>query len=98
MKTKQWRKNSSDRYFAKYLSMYIEIQSIDCHDCKKYLPLSMEFDHLPGFLKIDKISNMFFGKRLKWEIILVEIKKCQILCGNCHKIRTHLRLKEKYFL
>ncbi len=47
----------------------------------------LEFDHLDPTLKSFGISNAITSI-MKWERILVEIEKCQILCANCHKIKT----------
>jgi len=47
----------------------------------------LEFDHLDG---VDKISNITEVVRdWSWPRIEAEIAKCQILCANCHRRRTH---------
>lgn len=58
-----------------------------CCDCgQTFAPVAMDWDHLPGFVKVDNVSNLVrTGKRLKAE---KEIQKCELVCRNCHAIRT----------
>ena len=56
-----------------------------CVLCGEKDPIVLEFDHLRD--KKYNISDMF-QKRLSWERIIEEIKKCQVLCSNCHKRKT----------
>ena len=49
----------------------------------------MQWDHLPGFEKLGDISGGFPG-RTEAEI-LREIAKCELVCTNCHIIRTFRR-------
>lgn len=59
-----------------------------CVDCGKTFPsCAMQFDHVRGE-KVDKVSNLVNAPRLLLE---AEIAKCDLVCGNCHKIRTHTR-------
>ena len=53
----------------------------------------MDFDHRDPSTKIDKVCAFVFkgSKRL----LLEEIAKCDVVCANCHKIRTHIRKQEK---
>lgn len=47
----------------------------------------LEFDHINPLSKSFSISQGVHGI-LSWTKILAEIEKCQILCANCHKIKT----------
>jgi len=47
----------------------------------------LEFDHIDPTVKSFNIAQGI-TRTLRWENILVEISKCQILCANCHKIKT----------
>jgi len=61
-----------------------------CTDCGRVFdPQVMQWDHLPGFAKIGDISGSWVG----WteEAILNEIAKCELVCTNCHTIRTFRR-------
>jgi hypothetical protein len=60
-----------------------------CIDCnKKYPSYVLDFDHVYG----KKVANI--GQMLNYfsvEDILKEVAKCDIICSNCHRIRTYLR-------
>lgn len=64
-------------------------KSIPCKDCnRQYNPWVMQFDHRNPAEKIDTIANLVAnGKSLV--IIQNEIKKCDVVCSNCHAERTH---------
>ena len=62
-----------------------------CSDClKEYPHYVLEFHHLPGFKKFGQVSHILkkYGPDKAWE----EIAKCEVVCSNCHKIRTNSRL------
>lgn len=60
---------------------------IPCTDCGGIFPVYvMHWDHLPGFEKIDEISSMVASRSR--EAILEELKKCELVCANCHVLRT----------
>jgi hypothetical protein len=52
-------------------------------------PAALDFDHLPGTNKIATIAKLFSG--LKEQLLLEEIKKCEVVCANCHRVRTATR-------
>lgn len=47
----------------------------------------LEFDHVDPATKSFSIARGI-ASTLSWENILAEIAKCQLLCANCHKIKT----------
>jgi hypothetical protein len=58
-----------------------------CADCGGVFPVYvMHWDHLPGFEKVADISAMV-GHRTR-VAILAELEKCELVCANCHVIRT----------
>ena len=60
-----------------------------CKDCGKVdLPFLMDFDHIEK--KEFSISKSWMNGFSK-EKILKEIKKCELVCCRCHRIRTHSR-------
>ncbi len=86
-KTNVLRNNSVYReWFVKTIS---EVKSVPCADCGiSYPSYVMDFDHLEGTLKLECVSKMTgFSK----EKILAEIAKCEVVCSNCHRIRTFSR-------
>ena len=62
------------------------LETHHCVDCGESNPIVMEFDHLDPTRKLFSISTMMHD--YTWEQIMVEIKKCEVVCANCHKIRT----------
>lgn len=62
-----------------------------CTDCGiVYLPAVMEFDHLPEFTKIATIS-MMVADGCNRDKIKKEMAKCELVCANCHSVRTVTR-------
>lgn len=60
-----------------------------CHDCGRiFAPEAMQWDHLPGAVKLGDVSTL--RGRSKQEI-LDEITKCELVCTNCHILRTFTR-------
>jgi len=49
----------------------------------------MQFDHRPGTIKLGTISGDLRGRPR--HVILDEIAKCDLVCANCHFVRTHER-------
>jgi len=61
-----------------------------CTDCHRLFPPQvMQWDHLPGTLKLGDISTGFRGRSR--EQVLEELTKCELVCANCHTIRTFER-------
>jgi len=59
-----------------------------CRDCGyDENPAAMDFDHVTG-VKLFTVSS---GVTRSWEILLAEIEKCEVVCANCHRIRTDNR-------
>ena len=68
-------------------------ENTPCMDCLTYYPAPvMEFDHVGGHTKTDTISRMV-GNELSIRTILIEIQKCELVCANCHRLRTIQRKK-----
>ena len=57
-----------------------------CADCGYNLhPAALHFDHLPGKKKRFHVSGMLHRSEAA---ILAEIAQCEVVCANCHAIRT----------
>ena len=64
-----------------------------CKDCGiKYDPWIMDLDHLPQFKKCRGVSKIVLRAQ-SLNIIKIELKKCDVVCSNCHRIRTYSRMK-----
>lgn len=66
-----------------------------CKDCGNKDWRVLEFDHLPNFKKRNDISYMVKGG-YSLESIKDEISKCEVVCRNCHCIRTIERSEKDY--
>lgn len=64
-----------------------------CRDCGgEFPPAAMHFDHLPGTKKAFGLGAWVAGTRTASQF-LVERAKCDLICANCHRQRTKMRLK-----
>jgi hypothetical protein len=69
-----------------------EAKNKPCHDCKGVFPsYIMEFDHRDPTTKTSCVSEIAAHSLKALEMIRAEIQKCDVVCANCHKIRTHFR-------
>jgi hypothetical protein len=61
-----------------------------CVDCKeKYPSWMLDFDHRPGFEKIGSPTDLIHKCSL--EVAMKEVEKCDVVCPNCHRIRSYSR-------
>jgi hypothetical protein len=67
---------------TKYLIEFFETHP--CIDCGETDPIVLEFDHLRD--KLFAIGPHL--ARRKWQSILNEMEKCEVVCANCHRRRT----------
>ncbi len=78
-------------YLARYLKELKEKNP--CMDCKISYPYyMMDFDHVRGTKQanVAELINTLSKKRLD-----AEIAKFEIVCSNCHRVRTHIRKSGK---
>ena len=58
-----------------------------CRDCGyRAHPAALHFDHLPGSEKVEDIAKLTYMATLA--VLMAEIAKCEVVCANCHAIRT----------
>lgn len=82
---------NKNEYRNKHREYVNEIKNIPCCDCSKILiPWAMDLDHRRRDTKIMAVSGMV-GQGWSLENIKNEIIKCDVICANCHRIRTHIR-------
>lgn len=66
---------------------YNALKDVPCADCgESYPPWVMDFDHLG-----DKVFAIG-GSQRGIQAVTEEAKKCDVVCSNCHRQRTHDRL------
>lgn len=78
-------RNSQENAWAKKL-LAIFCLGGKCQKCGNLNPIVLEFHHIKD--KLFKIGD--FWKR-RWSVIEPEVRKCVLLCSNCHKIE-HTKL------
>lgn len=67
------------------------LKDAPCVDCKRsYHFACMDFDHRPGEVKIAEVSTLMNARR--YREAFEEIARCDLVCSNCHRIRTWTRL------
>lgn len=49
-------------------------------------PSALEFHHIDRFTKSFEITSGYVSGNKNWDEVKKEIKKCEVLCSNCHKI------------
>lgn len=77
------------RHASKKRAIIQEHKDKPCADCGvKYPPYVMDFDHRNPEDKELTIANVAHHGMQK---LLDEIEKCDVVCANCHRIRTHNR-------
>jgi hypothetical protein len=78
------------RYNADLLD---QLRSVPCADCGgRYAQCSRDFDHREPSTKIRAVTRLIAGST---ERLLAEAAKCDIVCANCHRIRTFERRRRR---
>ena len=73
---------------AKLQAIADEAKDVPCVDCGNRFPsVCMDFDHTDVSTKVGTVSGLI-RKSAKPDIIKEEIAKCEVVCANCHRIRT----------
>lgn len=95
-----WRAKNRDRCRGynlkagcKFYAYINELKKAPCLDCKNIFPPEcMDFDHVRGTKKF----NIGQTSCRKWADVLKEIDKCDLVCSNCHRIRTKKNWREQH--
>jgi hypothetical protein len=86
------KKKRQNYYIKEYILDYLS--NHPCTDCGSADIRVLEFDHLPQFKKSfnigEKVTNGDFNEDFE-----LELKKCEVVCSNCHKIR-HAKRSNNY--
>ncbi len=72
----------------------IENKMTHCAFCnkEKTIKTSFNYDHLNMFDKLESVGTLVYNGN-DIEIIINEVKKCQLLCVDCHSIVTKMEQK-----
>lgn len=75
--------------------MLDEIKDRPCADCGgRFPPYVMDFDHRDPRQKSAGVSHFFSANP---DRLQAEIDKCDVVCSNCHRIRTHHQRQARLF-
>ena len=94
--TRNHYKKSKESYLKRNLRSYgkrrkivVEAKQHPCADCGVQYPYYvMDFDHRENEIKsfpLNRVNNATV------KVILAEMAKCDLVCANCHRERTHQR-------
>lgn len=94
---------NKERYFAKARDRDRALDELingyktaPCMDCGvSYPPYVMDLDHRDPSEKIEKVS-MMRRRRMAFAKIVAEIEKCDVVCANCHRVRTNKQNPARY--
>lgn len=79
------------RAYKEKRQFIVDAKDKPCADCgKKYPFYVMDFDHQEPKNKTKEVSYMF-TRNWSLDKIKVEAEKCEVVCANCHRIRTYLK-------
>jgi hypothetical protein len=90
-------RNNKETYLANARAREREMQeyvwsekSKPCMDCGiQYVGWVMQFDHRPDEEKVNNIGPLI--RNGSWSKLKEEIAKCDVVCANCHIVRTATR-------
>ena len=91
---KDRRKQTNKKWQDEFIQWYNDLKDKPCSDCSNsFDPECMQWDHLPEYDKVEGVGRL---ARTTWskEKVLEEIKKCELVCANCHALRTKNRRKQ----
>lgn len=78
------------RAYERDVSYRRSAKDVPCADCgARYPHYVMEFDHREGEVKVRCVANLR-AKKLR-----EELAKCDVVCANCHRVRTWTRKQQR---
>lgn len=69
-----------------------DLKNRPCADCgNRFPPECMDFDHIRG----EKRADIAQLAHYRGAVLEAELAKCELVCANCHRIRTVARRRAK---
>lgn len=85
----KYRKEVLAARIAAKKAIVAQAKANPCTDCKNSYPsYVMDFDHVKGRKKTN-ISVLVQSAGWSISTLKKELAKCELVCANCHRIRTH---------
>jgi len=90
------RQADNKRRHNEFLRWYIGLKAgRPCSDCGYvFHPAAMQWDHLPGSSKVADVAVL--ARRGNRQRVLDEVAKCELVCANCHAVRSCARRDATY--
>ena len=93
LKNKVLYKDKNSRRRKELIDFVISLKQKPCMDCGVQYPhYVMDFDHRDRKTKLTTINRMVNYHSFSQEKILEEMTKCDLVCANCHRVRTYCRV------
>lgn len=91
-------KQTSKRLFKKRLRIYSIVNKIKgligCDICGQSNYITLDFNHVLPYKKTQEVNILMRQSHsVHFNIIFDEIKKCNVLCANCHRLWHHYEKK-----
>lgn len=68
-----------------------KVKDRPCQDCGETYPsFVMDFDHTGMEIKLNHVATIV-ARNWSMEKIKAEVSKCDVVCSNCHRMRTHTK-------
>lgn len=81
-------KIAKKKHYDKNRAWLDSLKAMPCEDCGgEFPPECMDFDHVRGRKKFGIATSINGGR----DRLAREIAKCDVVCSNCHRIRTRRR-------
>lgn len=91
-KDREIQKRFQRIFKRKRLERLRDLKKGPCVDCSGiFHPAAMQWDHIDATIKFKDVAKM---AQYRFERALEEIKKCELVCANCHAVRTYNRIEE----
>ena len=88
---------SGNGKLAKIGSLLVKLKAAPCLDCEKTYPYYvMDFDHVPERGE-KKFELSTYASKRTYEEIVAEVAKCDVVCSNCHRERSHQRYLIRHY-
>ena len=92
----QYQRGIAGKLLDRARALIAEAKDCPCADCKTRYPVFvMDFDHRPGVEKLFNIGASLKKYASQLDVLRAEIAKCDVVCANCHRIRTFGREQHK---
>ena len=86
-RNKRYKSKMSGRWSSRRGAIwkYNYLLGKSCEYCGEHDMLKLQFDHKSEYEKHSSVTNLLNGNL---DIVKKEVKKCRVLCANCHQVKT----------